>query len=93
MSVKKSPRKFSAASARREIREVLQLLQLNRRGPSIARRLAGCQTDSYTRRGKKATRRWPSKKQDKPPKPPKLRPATRAEIKAAKQLEIKKLII
>lgn len=88
-----NPRRFSAARARREIRDVLQLLQQNRRGPSLHTRCLRSQTDTYQRKGPKTTRQWPRKKNDQPPKPPKTRPATQKEIQAAKQLGFKRLII
>jgi hypothetical protein len=83
-----TPRRFSAAKARREIREVLELLQQDRRGPSIEQRAGRCQVDNYERNGPKATRKWPRKKNDKPPKPPKLRPAKPQEILRAKELGV-----
>ena len=87
------PRRFSAAQARREIREVLQLMLQNRRGVSLKVRFQRMQKDSYTRPGPKTTRKWPRKKNDKPPQPPKTRPARRSEITKAKQLGCKFLRI
>jgi hypothetical protein len=88
-----NPRRFSAAQARREIRDVLQLLQQGRGGKSIARRCLRAQIDTYHRRGPKETRVWPRKKNDKPPQPPKTRPAKANEIQRAKQLGFKFLLI
>lgn len=88
-----NPRRFSAAKARREIREVLQLMQQQRVGPSLRTRSLQSQKDDYQRNGPKATRKWPRKKNDKPPTPPKTRTATKREIQAAKQLGFKVLII
>lgn len=87
------PRRFSAARARREIREVLQLLQQGRGGMSLQERCRRMQIDSSTRKGPKTTRSWPRKKNDKPPQPPKIKPATAAEIQKAKQLGFKYLLI
>lgn len=42
--------------------------------------------DRYTRRRPKEARDWPHKKRDKPPGSPKLRMATRAEVRKAKGL-------
>lgn len=88
-----NPRRFSAAQARREIRDVLQLMQQSRRGTPLAKRWLTTQTDSYQRKGPKTTRDWPRKKNDKPPNPPKTRPAKQSEIKRAKELGFKFLLI
>ena len=87
------PRHFSAAAARREIREVLQLLQQGRYETPLSQRWRKAQTDSYHRRGPKATRHWPRKKHEKPPNPPKTRQATANEIQKAKRLGFKFLLI
>lgn len=88
-----NPRRFSAANARREIREVLQLMQQGKSGKSIKQRCLRMHIDSYARKGPKTTQIWPRKKNDKPPKPPKTRPAKAKEIQRAKQLGVKYLII
>lgn len=88
-----NPRRFSAAQARREIRDVLQLMQQGRRGIPLAQRWLKMQTDSYQRHGPKTTRAWPRKKNDKPPNPPKCRTANKHEIKRAKELGFKFLLI
>ncbi|REJ86998.1 MAG: IS4 family transposase [Planctomycetota bacterium] len=88
-----APHRFSAARARNEIRDVLQLMQQGRRGPPLAQRWLTMQTDTYQRHGPKTTREWPRKKNDKPPSPPKCRTATTREIKRAKELGFKFLLI
>jgi hypothetical protein len=88
-----NPRRFSAACARREIRDILQLMQQGRTGPSLAKRSLASQIDTYQRKGQKTTRAWARKKNDQPPKPPKIRPATEKEIQKTKQLGIKVLLI
>lgn len=88
-----NPRRFSAASARREIRDVLQLMQQRRSEKSLKKRCLDSQIDSYQRKGEKTTRAWARKKNDKPPKPPKTRTATKTEMQKAKQLGFKKLLI
>jgi hypothetical protein len=80
------PRRFSGAKARSIIREFLQDLQQGARGPCLATRLQTARTDDYRRDGPKQTRTWPRKKNDRPPGPPKLRPATPHEIQRAHQL-------
>lgn len=88
-----NPRRFSAAAARREIREVLQLMQQGRSETPLAERWLKAQTDSYSRRNPKATGDWPRKKNDKPPRPPKIKTAKANEIQKAKQLGFKFLLI
>ena len=87
------PRRFSAATARRQIRDVLQLMQQGTYETPLSQRWRKTQTDSYKRRGPKATGHWPRKKQEHPPHPPKTRPAKASEIHKAKQLGFKCLLI
>jgi len=88
-----NPRHFSAASARREIRDVLQLMQQGKSGKSLAKRCLTSRIDNYKRKGPKTTRAWARKKNDQPPKPPKTRTATKREIQKAKQLGFKASLI
>jgi hypothetical protein len=88
-----NPRRFSAARARREIRDVLQLMQQGKSGKPLAKRCLTSQIDNYQRKSAKTTRAWARKKNDKPPKPPKTRMATKKEIQKAKQLGFKALLI
>jgi hypothetical protein len=85
----KNVRRFSAARARREIREVLALMQQGRGGRSLVRRWQAACHDSYHRNGPKTTRPWPRQKNDQPPKPPKTRTAQPQEIRIAKELGFK----
>jgi hypothetical protein len=87
-----NPRRFSAATARSEIREVLQLLQQGRRGKPLKRRCLAMQVDDYHRKGPKATGEYPRKKNDKPPQPPRTKVATAVEIKKATRLGFKFLL-
>lgn len=89
----KNPRRFSAATARREIREVLQLMQQSRRGKSLKRRCLDITVDDYKREGPKATGEFPRKKNDKPPQPPKTKVATAAEVRKATRLGFKFLLL
>lgn len=93
LAAKQNPRRFSAAQARREIRDVLALMQQGRRATPLAKRCLTMQTDPYERHGPKTTRKWPRKKNDKPPTPPKTRPAKDSEIRKAKELGFKFLLI
>lgn len=88
----KNPRRFSPARARREIREVLQLMQQGRRGKSIKQRCLDMTIDDYKRTRPKATGQYPRKKNDKPPQPPKIKVATVAQIRKATQLGFKFLL-
>ena len=81
-----TPRRFSGAQARRMIREFLQDLQQGVSGPSLRKRLQQARTDDSKRTGPKATRKWPRKKNDQPPQPPKIRAATPAEIQKTHRL-------
>lgn len=93
ITARQDPRRFSAAGARREIREVLQLMQQGTYETPLGRRWLKTQTDSYKRHGPKATGHWPRKKNDKPPNPPKTRQAKANEIQKAKLLGFKFLLI
>lgn len=85
----KVPASWSAAKARDAIRT---LFRQALRGGSCAqaktfrRTLQTATVDNYRRGGPKQIRRWPRKKQDKPPGPPKLRPATNDEMQQAQRL-------
>lgn len=83
----RDPRRYSAAAARRMIREFLQDLSQGASGPSLRQRFQQARTDDYKRKGAKVTRNWPRKKKDQPPQPPKIRLATPAEIQKCKQLD------
>jgi hypothetical protein len=62
-----------------------------RRAPSLAKRLAACRKDRYRRTRQKAAHGYPHKETDRPPGAPKLRPATPAEVLAAKEVYDDKL--
>lgn len=80
------PRRYSGAQARRIIREFLQDLQQDARGPSLRQRLQRAHIDDYKRTKPKVMRSWPRKKNDQPPQPPKIRLATSTEIQKTKQV-------
>ena len=42
--------------------------------------------DRYVRHTSKAARNYPRKKREKPPEPPRIKPATPAEVKRARKL-------
>lgn len=81
------PHRVSLAQALRHLRAVLQNPQRRcRRGQSLAARLLTAVGDRYVRRGPKHSGHWPHKKNDGPPKPPKLVAATPNQIHAAQLL-------
>ena len=53
------------------------------RGTDLHDLLAAALIDDYVRRGSKTTRDYPRKKREKPPSPPKIRPATTQEVQRA----------
>jgi hypothetical protein len=52
--------------------------------------LARAVKDGHTRRRKKAARNWPHKKREQPPGAPRIRMATRAEVRQAQVLRTEK---
>jgi hypothetical protein len=80
------PLAMSVAGARDAIRLVLRR-QRPRRGPrTLSGMLRAAVKDSYDRHTSKAARHYPRKKRETPPKPPKIQPATKAEIMRARKL-------
>lgn len=82
----RSPRHFSGAGVRREIREFLDEVMQGHPGRSLDERLARAVKDNFTRKGPKQTRRWPRKKHETPPQPPVQRTAKAREVQKAKRL-------
>jgi hypothetical protein len=76
-----SPTRLSMATALRVLREAVA----GQLRPRIDRALAQAVKDEYPRSQPKASRNWPDKKHDRPPKAPKLRPATPAEQQLAQR--------
>jgi hypothetical protein len=76
---------WSAAGALRVIRMAIH--GTSGRGPSLKRLLAEAVRDGYKRRGSKKPIDWAHKKREKPPGDPRCRKATKAEIKAARELK------
>lgn len=84
-----SPGRWSVAESLRVVRRVM-----SGRGSRQATKdlggLARATKDSYRRRGSKSARNWPHKKTQEPPKPPRIRTATRNERQAVQRLREKK---
>ena len=80
------PLAMSVAAARDAVRQALRDRR-SRRGPrSLNGMLSAAIKDSYARHTSKAARNYPRKKREKPPKPPKIKSATEAEVKRARKL-------
>lgn len=86
------PLAWSVAKSRDCLRRALRGALTGKR-PHVALRkqLASAVKDNYVRRGAKKARNWPHKKNEGPPGPPKIRPATAAEIELAQRLKTKTL--
>jgi len=80
-----SPTRLSMATALRVLREAVA----GQLRPRIDRALAQAVKDEYPRTQTKTSRDWPDKKQDSPPKAPKLRPATSAERQRAQRFAVR----
>lgn len=81
------PLKWSVAKARDAIRRATRDVGRSRRGrPSLLAELTLAVQDAYTRHGPKTARNYPRKKRERPPGPPKIKPATPQEQKLAKEL-------
>jgi hypothetical protein len=97
ISAGQQPASWSAAKARRAMRRLLQLALTDGTclpTQTFRRQLGRAQLDRYRRCGSKQIRDWPRKKQQPPPRPPKIRLATEHQRQRAQQLrnqELKKL--
>jgi hypothetical protein len=79
------PLAFSVARARDAVRSALRGTR-PRRGPrTLEAALRAALKDTYHRKGSKAARNYPRKKQEKPPGPPTTKTATAAEVKRARR--------
>jgi hypothetical protein len=82
------PLGFSVARARDAVRQALRDRRARRGPQSLEAALQAAVKDRYARRGSKAARNYPRKKREKPPGPPRVQSATKAEIKRARQLPL-----
>jgi hypothetical protein len=85
---KLDPLSWSVALARNAVRRAMRASLRGGQG-RLLRDLAAAVKDAYPRRGSKAARDYPRKKREKPPGPPKIKPASGKEIQQAKQLQAK----
>ena len=80
------PSKLSCAETWREFRETMRdYLHPVMPGERLRQRLRFAVTDEYIRKDK-TSRNYPRKKQEKPAGAPKIKAATKAQIKLAKEL-------
>jgi hypothetical protein len=80
---------WSPAAALRVVRLALRNVHRRAGACRVGALLAQATQDEYVRRGPKAARDWPHKKNEPPPGVPNIRTATRAEVAAAKKLRKK----
>ena len=79
-------RRWSAAGALRYVRTAMRNARRPRRQGGLRRQLGRAVQDSYVRTRPKKARHYPRKKTESPAGRPKIRMATRSEIKAAQAL-------
>ena len=81
-------RRVSLAQSLRQLRVVLRHpAQRCRPAQTLQRRLTRALRDRYVRRGPKVAGHWPHKKNEPPPQPPHITPATALQIHAAQMLK------
>jgi hypothetical protein len=84
----KAPASWSAAKARNAARKLLRQAvtdQTCRPSETFRRQLRQATRDDYQRTGPKQIRDWPRKKQESPPGPPKIQPATEEQRQQAQR--------
>jgi hypothetical protein len=94
LATRGDPKRWSVARSRDLVRQALRDGR-PRRGPCRPLRdlLAEALLDDYHRPGGKAARNYPHKKREKPPGPPKIKTAQRAEIKRAARLDPPSIVL
>jgi len=81
------PLRMSVAAARNAVRRAMRhVVGRKPHARELARQLRAAVKDPYTRPRNKAARNYPRKKREKPPGPPKIKPATLPEIQRAKRI-------
>jgi DDE family transposase len=81
------PLQMSVATARDAVRRAMRSIVRGKpHARQLARDLRVAVKDTYTRRHSKTARNYPRKKREKPPGPPKIKPATLPEIQRAKRI-------
>jgi hypothetical protein len=85
------PKRWSVAESLRVVRRVMCGRGSRRDARNLAA-LAEAMIDSYRRERPKATRHWPRQKTRQPPGQPKLRMATKHEIRKAQVFQREKIV-
>jgi Transposase DDE domain len=83
------PSRWSVAVARDAVRRALRQSDQPGRAGALDAELRRARIDVYARDRPKAARNYPRKKRDRPPGPPKIKPATSKQIQQAKALQQK----
>ena len=84
------PKDWSVAKSRDAVRRAIRNAKPRRRQRAhLLRELAAAVKDTYQRTRSKEARNYPRKKKQKPPSPPKIKPATPTQIQRAKHLRSK----
>ena len=87
IAAKRNPKKWSVAASRDGVRQALRNQPPRRRAKhTLDQWLALALTDAYRRDSDKTARNYPRVKKERPPRPPIIKSAQRAEIKRAKGL-------
>ena len=85
------PLVWSVALARKRLRQAMRRAVAGQRSVvSLLEQLGSAVQDGYQRHGSKKARNWPHKKREKPPGSPKIKVASKAEVRRAKRLREKK---
>jgi hypothetical protein len=86
LTIQRNPRRWSTALARDAVRCAMRRPMRLCRRRVLADQLRDAVHDSYVRHNSKAARNYPRKKREKPPGPPKIKPATPHQIRVAARL-------
>ena len=84
----KDPRSCSVAESLRVLRKMMKEPDQRCGRGALGRRLRAAVKDTYVRTSSKKARHWPRKKTEKPPGRPKMRMATKTEIREAQVFKI-----
>jgi hypothetical protein len=88
LSQNRTPRSCSVARARNAVRRAVRHAMRPRRNGQLHKQLLATVLDLYVRHGSKTARNYPRKKRDRPPGPPKIKPATPHQVRMAAELQL-----
>jgi len=80
---------WSVANALRAVRQAIRQLEVTTCHGGLFGQLSRAVKDRYHRRGPKAARDWPRRKNERPPGAPRIRMAKKSEVRKAQQLRAK----